>query len=70
MCWNWTWTQPDWPNFSFHRAAVEPLERLFLLSSGESIGALRYVTGEDHIRHRLGVDPHLTTELAIDVLLL
>lgn len=31
----WNWNQPDWPNFVYDSAAIEPLERRFLLSSGE-----------------------------------
>ena len=49
----WNWTQPDWPNFRYDRAAVEPLERRFLLSSGEILGAVRHVTGEERDRLRI-----------------
>lgn len=48
------WTQPDWPNFRFDHAAVEPLERPFLLSSGEILGAVRHVSGDE--RDRLRID--------------
>ena len=50
----WNWTQPDWPNFRFDHAAVEPLERRFLLSSGEILGAVRHVSGDE--RDRLRID--------------
>ena len=43
----WNWTHPDWPNFRYGSAAIEPLERKFLLSSGEILGAIRHVTGEE-----------------------
>lgn len=43
----WNWTQPAWPNFSYDSAAVEPLERRFLLSSGEIVGAVRHVTDDE-----------------------
>lgn len=49
----WNWTQPDWPNFRYDRAAIEPLERRFLLSSGEILGAVRHVTGEERDRLRI-----------------
>lgn len=49
----WNWTQPDWPNFRFDSAAVEALERRFLLSSGEILGAVRHVTGDERDRLRI-----------------
>jgi len=49
----WNWTQPDWPNFGYDGTAVEPLERRFLLSSGEILGAVRHVTGEERDRLRI-----------------
>ena len=51
----WNWTQPDWPDFVYDSAAVEPFERRFLLSSGEILGAVRHVTGEERDRLRIGV---------------
>ncbi|WP_312530408.1 Fic family protein [Paracoccus sp. (in: a-proteobacteria)] len=42
----WNWTQSDWPNFRYDRAALEPLEQRFLLSSGEILGAVRHVSGD------------------------
>ena len=49
----WNWTHPDWPNFVYDSAAVEPFERRFLLSSGEILGAVRHVTGEERDRLRI-----------------
>tara|TARA_R110002012_G_scaffold273349_2_gene459172 strand:+ start:207 stop:467 length:261 start_codon:yes stop_codon:yes gene_type:complete len=49
----WNWTQPDWPNFRYDSAAIEPLERRFLLCAGEILGAVRHVTGEEHNRLRI-----------------
>src|SRR5229473_365090 len=43
----WNWKQPGWPEFTHDSAALEPLERRFLLSSGEFIGALKHVGSED-----------------------
>ena len=42
----WNWQRPDWPQFTFDAAALEPFERQFLLRSGEFIGVLKHV-GED-----------------------
>jgi Fic family protein len=43
----WNWQQPDWPEFTYDRAALEPLERQFLLQSGEFIGAYKHVDPDD-----------------------
>jgi Fic family protein len=39
----WNWQQPGWPKFAYDRAALEPLERQFLLGSGEALGVLKHV---------------------------
>ncbi|WP_113426388.1 Fic family protein [Rhizobium cremeum] len=43
----WNWTQEFWPSFTYDAAVLEPLERRFLLSSGEVIGAVRHVGEEE-----------------------
>jgi Fic family protein len=43
----WNWEQPDWPEFTYDSGALEPLERQFLLRSGEFIGAFRHVGRQD-----------------------
>ncbi|AYG62441.1 Fic family protein [Rhizobium jaguaris] len=43
----WNWTQEGWPQFTYNAAALEQLERRFLLSSGEVIGAVRHVSDEE-----------------------
>lgn len=43
----WNWQQPDWPDFSYDSAALEPLERQFLVRSGEFIGAFRHIGADD-----------------------
>jgi Fic family protein len=43
----WNWEQPDWPNFSYHSEVLAPLEREFLLRSGEFIGAYKHVGPDD-----------------------
>lgn len=52
MRWNWTLTA--WPNFRYDSVVLEPLERRFLLSSGEILGAVRHVTDEE--RDQLRID--------------
>lgn len=42
----WNWQSVDWPNFTYDADSVAPLERQFLLNSGEVIGAVKHV-GED-----------------------
>ena len=43
----WNWQQADWPNFTYDATALEPLERQFLLHSGEFFGAFRHVNTDD-----------------------
>jgi Fic family protein len=43
----WNWQQPDWPEFTYDRAALEPPERQFLLQSGAFIGACKHIGAGD-----------------------
>ena len=43
----WIWQQSDWPEFAFDPTALEPLERQFLLGSGEFIGAFKHIGERD-----------------------
>jgi Fic family protein len=43
----WNWEQPDWPNFTYDSTVLEPLERRFLLRSGEFIGVFKHIGPED-----------------------
>src|SRR5882672_8020530 len=43
----WNWQQPDWPGFTFDAGALEPLEKQFLLHSGELIGAFKHIGSDD-----------------------
>jgi Fic family protein len=43
----WNWQQPGWPGLRYDSTALEPLERRFLLRSGEFIGAFRHVGPDD-----------------------
>lgn len=42
----WNCQQNDWPIFSYDPAALESLEKRFLLHSGEFLGAYRHVSPE------------------------
>jgi Fic family protein len=39
----WNWQKRAWPRFRYDSNGLEPLERRFLLRSGEFIGAFRHV---------------------------
>jgi Fic family protein len=43
----WNWQQPDWPEFTYDSAALEPLERQFLLQSGAFFGARKHIGADD-----------------------
>jgi Fic family protein len=43
----WNWQRTDWPNFTYDSAALEPLEKQFLVQSGEFVGAYRHVGAND-----------------------
>lgn len=39
----WNWQQPDWPNFRYSSAALEPLENRYLEQTGELRGTIRHL---------------------------
>ena len=43
----WNWQQAGWPQVTYDPAAMEPLEREFLLNSGEFFGIFRHVGPDD-----------------------
>jgi len=43
----WNWQQSGWPAFGYDSAVLEPLERQFLLRSGEFIGACKHIGSDD-----------------------
>lgn len=43
----WNWEQPDWPNFAYDSRVLEPLEKQFLLQSGEFVGACKHMGSDD-----------------------
>lgn len=51
----WNWTQVGWPEFKYSTSVLEALERSFLLSSGEILGAVRHVGGAERDRLRIEI---------------
>jgi Fic family protein len=49
----WNWERSNWPAFSYDSAAMEPLERQFLLRSGEFIGACKHISEADKDRLKI-----------------
>jgi Fic family protein len=49
----WNWERPDWPNFTYDSGAMEPLEKQFLLRSGEFIGAFKHVGPEHQVTFKI-----------------
>jgi Fic family protein len=43
----WNWEHPDWPDFTYDVAVLEPLEKRFLVHSGEFIGAFKHLGADD-----------------------
>jgi Fic family protein len=43
----WNWEQPGWPEFTYDSGALEPLEKQFLVQSGEFVGACRHIGADD-----------------------
>lgn len=44
---NWNWEKAEWPNFTYDSTALEPLEKQFLLQSGEFIGAFKHIAPDE-----------------------
>lgn len=43
----WNWEQPTWPDFIYDPKALEPLEKQFLMDSGEFVGAYKHIGSDD-----------------------
>ncbi len=50
----WNWQQEDWPNFSYSKKNLEPLEMAYLKASGVSFGIMESLSKED--RSNLAVE--------------
>jgi Fic family protein len=59
----WNWQRADWPNFIYDKGLLDPLERDFLLRSGEVLGVFRHVDkdGRNQIRIELISEEALKT---------
>lgn len=67
----WNWQQPDWPAFTYDAAALEPLEKQFLLHSGEFIGAFKHVGADERDLLRvelIGEEALKTSEIEGEIL--
>jgi hypothetical protein len=42
-----TGDKPNWPDFTYDSTALAPLEKRFLLQSGEFIGAFKHIGTDD-----------------------
>jgi len=43
----WNWQQADWPDFSYDKINIDPLEAEFIKASGISIGVMRHLSKKD-----------------------
>jgi Fic family protein len=43
----WNWQQVDWPEFTYDKAQLEPLEAQFLKSEGILLGAFKHLSQDD-----------------------
>jgi len=50
----WNWQQPDWPSFSYEKAALAELEAKFLQQSGLLLGTYKHIGDED--KNTLAID--------------
>lgn len=67
----WNWEKPGWHDFTYDSAALEPLEKRFLLRSGEFIGAFRHIGADDQDTIRIeliGDEAVKTSEIEGEIL--
>ena len=43
----WNWQQEDWPNFSYDKKKLDPLENEYTKESGVSLGVMRHLSKKD-----------------------
>lgn len=43
----WNWERAEWPVFRHETAALQPLEKKFLLHSGEFVGVFKHIGPDD-----------------------
>ena len=51
----WNWQQDDWPDFSYDKKKLDPLENEYTKESGISIGVLRHLSKEDLDEFRIEI---------------
>ena len=51
----WNWSQSGWPDFIYDVSAVDDLERQFLRSSGELLGAVRHIDSDEAMLLRIEI---------------
>ncbi|KUM25834.1 cell filamentation protein Fic [Mesorhizobium loti] len=49
----WNWERADWPHLSYDKSPLEPLEREFLLRSGEFLGVFRHIDRDERDELRI-----------------
>lgn len=49
----WNWQQPDWPNFRYDKAKLEPYEARFLQSAGVLVGMVKHLDADASERLRI-----------------
>lgn len=67
----WNWEQPGWPTFSYAAEALEPLERQFLVQSGEFVGAFKHIGADDRETFKIeliGEEALKTSEIEGEIL--
>jgi len=52
---NWNWQQDDWPNFSYSKGKLDPLEDEYTKESGISIGVMRHLFKADLDEFRIEI---------------
>jgi Fic family protein len=52
---NWNWQQDDWPDFSYDKKKLGPLENEYTKESGISLGVMRHLAKEDHDELRIEI---------------
>lgn len=49
------WAQANWPNFPYDSPSLDLFEQRFLIASGEILGTVRHVTGDERDRLRINL---------------
>ena len=52
---NWNWQQDDWPNFSYNKKRLDPLENEYTKESGVSFGVMRHLSKKDQDELRIEI---------------